>query len=354
MNKRINFIDIARGFAIIFIVLGHAITYSKHCEIIYKILCSFHVVLFFILSGYTFRFKENETFFSFIKRKFNRIMIPYFIWATLFLIPYMMFGKTIIEETGAKGNFNILRQLLKILYGNGNEQGLKQNTALWFLPALFSMEAIYYWIIKIVSRKKNYIKVFTLFLLLFISYVFNKYVKFVFPFGINTVIVLGIFFYIGYLLYAMCLLRKEKLFKIYYIIPIFIFGIIAALTNEQISAVNYRYGNLFLCIISGICLSLVVMYISYIINKNRLFEYIGKNTMCILIFHKLIVLIFQTKLGEISKILKDSNCLFELGICIIVLAMSIISSIIISKCINKTKIIIQKQIKFIINKDERR
>lgn len=335
MDKRVEFIDIARGFAIIFIVCGHTITYSSHCDLIYKILCGFHVVLFFILSGYTFKIKEDETFLKFVEKKFKRIMIPYFIWAILFLIPFFIFGEKVSNTLGAKANFELGNQLFNVLYGNGNSQALKQNTALWFLPALFSMEFIYYWIIRLIRKKSNLVKILMIIPLLLIAFIANSYLKFVFPWGINTVLVLGIFFYIGYLFKDFKMFSKEKLFNIYYIVPLLLIGIVAALLNDKVSAVNYRYGNLSLALISGLCLSIVIIYISFLINKNSVLEYIEKNTMDILIFHKLFILVCQTKLGIISELMKDSNILIEMLICILVIILSIIFSLIMAMILRK-------------------
>lgn len=342
MEKRINFIDIARGFAIIFIVCGHTITYSSHCDLIYKILCGFHVVLFFILSGYTFKINENKTFFKFVKKKFKRIMIPYFIWATLFLIPFFIFGQEVSSNLGAKANFELGNQLFNVLYGNGNNQALKQNTALWFLPALFSMEIIYYWIIKLIRKKSNLVKTLILIPLLIIGFLTYLYLKFILPWGLNTALVLGAFFYIGYLFKEFKIYTQEKLFKIYYIVPLLLIGIVAALLNDKISAVNYRYGYLSLLLISGICLSTVVIYISFLINKNRILEYIGKNTMDILIFHKLFILVCQTKLGPISELMKNSNILIEMIMGILVITLSIIFSLIIAIALRKIKLFLKK------------
>lgn len=328
MNKRINYIDIAKCFAIFFIVLGHIITYSTHCDqTIYKVICGFHVVLFFILSGYTF--STNDNYIKFSINKFKRIMIPYFVWALLFLVPYMFFGKDIANTNGVEANFTLDKMLFNILYGNGNIQALKQNTALWFLPALFSMEMIYYWLIKFTNNKKHYIKILSLALLFIIAIVYNSYITFVFPWGINTVIELGIFFYIGYLFRQYDLLNKKKIFNNISIVLLLGIGILISLTNIKVSAVNYRYGNLVLYIISGLSLSVVIMYISKLINKNKILEFIGKNTMSILIFHKLPIILFQTRIKFLSNMLKDSNIFLELGIGIIVSIISILLSIII-------------------------
>lgn len=156
MQKRIPFIDIARAFAIILIVVGHVIVHSQHLGSIYKLIYSFHVVLFFIISGFTFKIKENEKFLNFFKKKFLRIMVPYFVWALAFLIPYMIFGKGVGNNLGITSSFNLKTMLINIIYGNGNLEALKQNTPLWFLPALFSMEIIYYFVIKFSDKSAVY------------------------------------------------------------------------------------------------------------------------------------------------------------------------------------------------------
>lgn len=335
-KKRITWIDIARAFAIILIVLGHTLIHSAHCKLIVKFIYSFHVVLFFIISGYTFKIQNKESFLDFSKKKFLRIMIPYFIWATLFLIPYMLFGNKVGETLNTTQSFNLKNQLINILYGNGVNSALKQNSSLWFLPALFSMEILYYFIIKMINKRKK-LEIPILLLVIIISYITNIALKIQLPWGINTSLVGGVFFYIGYLLKNKNLLIKDSiLLKPVNMIIVFILGTIACFKNKEIvSFIDYKYGFLTLALISGICLSIFVIYISIILNKNKVLEYIGKNTIGILIFHKLIILLFQAKMGIISKMLKDSNVLIELTLSLLIVIISIIFSLIITKIIRK-------------------
>lgn len=334
MDKRVNFIDIARAFAIIFIVFGHTFVHSEHCSLVFKFLYSFHVVLFFILSGYTFKLKK-ESFLNFVKNKFIRIMIPYFIWAVLFLVPYMLFGGSVGASIGTESSFDLKTQLLNTLYGNGNLETLKQNSPLWFLPALFTIEVIYYSVIKLVQKYNRY-SILILIPLVAISYVTNLFLPIALPWGINTALVLGVFFYIGYLFNTYKVFDKSsKLWKIYYILPILVVGLLACYLNTKaVSCINYDYGYLTLALISGFCLSIVFIYISYLINKNRLLEYIGKNTMGILIFHKLIIVVFQTKLGVVSALLKSSNIFIELSISTLV-ALTIACSLVATEVVRK-------------------
>ncbi len=209
-KKRLCYVDIARAFAIISIVLGHTIVHSEHLGTLFKLLYSFHIALFFMISGFIFKIKDNESFLSFFKRKFLRIMIPYFIWALAFLIPYMLFGGSIGNKLDVPSSFNLKTMLFNTLYGNGNMNALKQNTALWFLPALFSMEIIYYFIIKFLKKHNDVkIKVFVPIIIVagFLSDIFlNKFI--ILPFGINTVLNIGVFFYVGYLLKEFNIIEK--------------------------------------------------------------------------------------------------------------------------------------------------
>ena len=333
MQKRINYIDIARGFAIIFIVLGHACSYSEHIDSIHKLVNSFHVALFFILSGYIFKIKENQNFIQFFKNKFFRIMVPYFIWSFLFLIPYMLLEGNVASNLDKSTAFDIKKSIIGIFYGIGKDNLLKQNSPLWFLPALFSMNIIYYFIIKL--QIKN--KLLMLIPLTIIAYISVYYLKINLPLGLNTVLNLGLFFYIGFLLKEYNVLNKDNiLFKWYTIIFLIIIGLISCFLNkETVSHMHYKYGYFTLTILSTLTFSFITIYISMLINKNKVLEYIGKNTLGILIFHKLIILIFQTKLGIITELLKNSNTVIELLISLFIVLVSIVFSLVITEILRK-------------------
>ena len=68
-KKQIEWINILRGFAIILIVLGHAIGYSKKLNILTIYLSSFYVPLFFFISGYLHNEDNQEKLNVFCKRK---------------------------------------------------------------------------------------------------------------------------------------------------------------------------------------------------------------------------------------------------------------------------------------------
>ena len=328
MKKRLNYIDIAKCIAIICIVLSHTVGYSTHLQPFRNFLYSFHVALFFMISG--FLFNTNKKTFEFIKNKFIRIMIPYFIWGILFLIPYMLFSSGIKNTLNINAISDIKELLFNTFYGNGNDFHLKQNSALWFLPALFTMEVIYYFIIKLVNKHPK-LDLIALPIILLVNIITSTKLTFIFPWGLNTTLNISIYFYLGYLINKYKILEKIK--------PIFIpvlliLGFIGFIFNTQkITYMNYGYGIIYLAMLSGICFSVAILLISKLINKNRILEYIGQNTMGILIFHKIVLLLFQSKLGIISTKLINSSAYIELPIAIICVILSVIVSLIITKII---------------------
>lgn len=338
-SKRLKYIDIARGIAMFLIVLGHAISAtSGHAYPIFRILYFINVPVFFVLSGYLFQIKEKESFFEFLKHKFLRIMLPYFFWALIFLVPYFIFGYDVANQFSRKSSFDIWQQIGNVFYGNGVNNALKQNGPLWFLPALFTMEVLFYYIISFAKKKKTEIIVFIATLLIgFLCTLFAK--SFYLPWGINSALTIGCFFYFGYLLKKWQIFNqlKTKNIKVFvFIICVLLCGLAICLNEpSSVGWQNYKYLNYFLTIIAGISSASAIFLISRWINKNRIIECVGNNTMSILIFHKILIVIAQTKLGIISKLLMDSNMALELCFSIIASIIAIIVSIIIGSFLRK-------------------
>ncbi len=87
--KRINFIDSLKGLAILFVVWGHSIQYLRdgsdffHNPII-EFLYSFHLPLFFMISGFFFNSSIKLNFKEFLYKKSIQLLLPCLIWAILF------------------------------------------------------------------------------------------------------------------------------------------------------------------------------------------------------------------------------------------------------------------------------
>ena len=82
MNKRVEWIDIAKGYGILFVIIGHL--YLQDSFLTTQIY-TFHMPLFFFLSGYVFSAKKYN-FNEFIKRKAKTILVPYFALGVCMII----------------------------------------------------------------------------------------------------------------------------------------------------------------------------------------------------------------------------------------------------------------------------
>lgn len=122
--KRIDYLDYSKGISIILVVLGHILSKGNIKTYIY----SFHMALFFIVSGYLFNCSKIISFKDFIHKRINGILIPYCTFSIINVLGYyILSGLSFI---------NLKNNLLDSIkfYGIG---------ALWFLPVLFISESIF-------------------------------------------------------------------------------------------------------------------------------------------------------------------------------------------------------------------
>ena len=124
-KKRIEIIDVAKCIAIFMVVLGHSATNSEllnNPPLLFRILYSIHMPLFFFLSGLSISPKTLKNWGEwrfFLRKTVLTIAIPYLIWALVFC------------------NFSF-ENLGWILYGSWIGLGKTGTvTSLWYLACLF-------------------------------------------------------------------------------------------------------------------------------------------------------------------------------------------------------------------------
>ena len=97
--KRDTTISIAKGIAIILMVIAHAEAPGWLCKFIFE----FHMPLFFITAGYFFSTKYLHDEATFVKKRIKGLYVPFVKWAVFFLIIHnWMFDIGILNE--AYGN----------------------------------------------------------------------------------------------------------------------------------------------------------------------------------------------------------------------------------------------------------
>ena len=338
-KERIYWIDVAKIIAMFFIVLSHTIAYSEQLQWLYKYVSSFHVVLFFMMSGLTFSISRYKNYKEFFIKKLKTIMVPYFVFAVLFLIPLYMFGNDTAKELGRTNiNFGITKSIVGIFYGNGHDNYLRQNSALWFLPCLFVVENIFYFIEKIKSNKRY---LFAMIASLFIGALDYYFLPIRLPWGMDIAFVMVFFFALGKILMNSMSQRTNTILndskpQLIMAVCFVAIGLVLQNLNDRVVYMHNKYGNYAIFIVSATFSAVGYLYIIRNIPKIKMLQYAGQRTMSILIFHKLIVVLFQTKIKPIADLLnKNPNWFIELLIALFVVIISIAICLIAEKIVDK-------------------
>ena len=127
-KQRLDWLDIAKGIAILLVIVGHTV---NNPSIIRQVIFSFHMPLFFILAGYTFRIKPWG---ELLKTSAMRLLVPYFLVALSWWIPYSLANSELVDGSSLAAGLGI------ILFASGTyvpSFGFDAVGMSWFLMALF-------------------------------------------------------------------------------------------------------------------------------------------------------------------------------------------------------------------------
>lgn len=125
-------VSIAKGIGIILVVIGHSGAPSFITNFIY----SFHMPLFFLLSGYFFKeISSWDQYSHFIIRRIKGLWIPYVLYCIPFLLLHNMLAPLGFDSGTLYEPSDYLSHFMKLLLFKGEPSGYFP--AFWFLRALF-------------------------------------------------------------------------------------------------------------------------------------------------------------------------------------------------------------------------
>lgn len=139
MTKRINFISVLQGWAILCVVLGHAPLFALAKEhtsyslAIYKAVYMFHMPLFFFISGMLFRLgrlSRGTSFLQNLKDKLFRLGCPLVTFTLLAFIAKSVFANE-VDRAATLSMHNFLMAIVEPANGPLNE--------MWFIITLFCL-----------------------------------------------------------------------------------------------------------------------------------------------------------------------------------------------------------------------
>lgn len=136
-NKREPYIDIVKGLSIICIVMLHYENATLFPNCINKFIGSFMITAFYVTSGWVSAMNPTQrTMRELIRKRWKQLGVPYLWWTALILVfDFVLFA------FGYYDTYFIGREIYKAIT-------LRGIGTLWFLPALYGGEIIWYWIKK--------------------------------------------------------------------------------------------------------------------------------------------------------------------------------------------------------------
>ncbi len=272
-TKYLTWVDDAKGFAIILVVLGHVILnlsssgYLKNDFLIgvKNWIYEFHMPLFFFLSGLLVSKYLGNSISSLAKmleRRIISLVVPYISFSILYLAMKCLFS-------GA-GAVLHKASMYEALYLYKNPIG-----EYWFLYALILFNVIFILIALIRHRIYSVIAMIAIALLFFFIDIFHlNAIEWI---GIKRAIPFAMFFFIGVMSFNCVHLCKRKKF-IMVLLPIIIY-------LEILSVNSSVYGRfLSLLYIAFFCVFFNILQIKSL-------EYLGKNSLVIYLFHPFFVVL---------------------------------------------------------------
>lgn len=291
MTARLVEIDVAKGIGILLVVFGHSWIVGHEIGQLYYVIYSFHVPLFFFLSGVVFN--PNQSLKYLIISKTDSLIKPY--WATLLLIAplYILFKKIPVST-----------YLLGAGYGNGTTVVW---APLWFLPHLWALNIFSWTFIRLtnIHRQKGLLKIVMLVALLATGYYVLKWLesnphitsgapvvvdwgKSLYPglpLSMDIILVSAFYFTLGFL-------SKSKLIDVNEVRLLFLlvgFVLIHLFSVVYVDLNIRKYDGLVWTTLTALVGIYLVLGLSKLLSQykvpSRFLSYIGTASLIILIFH---------------------------------------------------------------------
>lgn len=274
ITKRENYLDIAKGIGIFLVVFAHTYRGYDLKVVIY----SFHMPLFFFISGMFFDENKFYTINKFLNSKFKTLILPYI---TFYLISFI-YWILIERHIRPGGDIPYIRPLIGFVYGTDYKDFMYPNGALWFLIALFCCEFILYLMLR--YNKGLSWRLIITFLVGLIGYILSLYDLIPLPFSLSSTFMAFVFVSLGFLLKNKSKIIKDTSNLTLLIIFTFFFAIIIIASNYNgMIDMDYRqYQNPAIFILIAMVGIYATLIFSKIIKKNRYFQYWGVNTLIIM------------------------------------------------------------------------
>ena len=275
-NKRLLYIDYAKGIGILFMLLQHSIPQHNNIRLLIQAFC---MPLFFVVGGYLWNYKEiiGKTIClskGHIINRIHQLGIPYLIACGVLALFYELLSIV-------AGGHSILHSTIRIVTLQGID-------SMWFLPVYFFSEILFLAIIGL--RHREFALFYFVATLLFLHLIV-KYEGSPWPFALIEKSLLGSLYFIGGYVIAKYEIWQYKIL----LLLLFVLGLIGSFINGFASFAELHIPSLYL--FNGIVLSFAVIALSKIlVSNNVVSDFVlnfGRETLIVLCSNNLFIEIIR-------------------------------------------------------------
>ena len=296
MSKRLDYIDVAKALAMILVIIAHGMSSNTLGMIFLGIVYSFHMPLFFMCSGITY--KESTTFNEWKDNSVKSLKRLYCPAIVLFLIKTVYSFYRENKAYNVKEVLSIIKSLIWASGGNISVGGVDYISIgmMWFLVA-FCIGRILF---DIIIMKYEALSVWIISMFGMIGVIAGN--VYPMPMCLDVSLAIMPLFYVGYMMkktgFANRILIQPLALKLFNLMKFSILWIIVIVLTRHnwmdwiylnISARRYPFFPL--CYVGAVFGTITMFYISslfiYVKHINSLISFFGKNTVIILYVHYL-------------------------------------------------------------------
>lgn len=279
-KQRVLWIDQLRGIAIFLVILGHVELPDKINGLIY----SFHMPLFFIITGLTMKNKKllQINMKKYVISQIKHLLIPYF-WMSFMMYPLWYLVSCYWEE-----NSVTVPQVLKGIFLGNSLICVSTSNALWFVLVLFLAKILYAILCKLTNGNRRKLR-----MLVILSAVLGLAEQGkIRIWHWNVVFTAVVFIYLGncmmqwYQKDGKTILQNLKKRKFCLLLAVLLLiGIMSAYLNGRVSMNRNTFGNSIVLFyitaiaFSSVCMLSVIRILPAKAYSKSVIVYIGKNTL---------------------------------------------------------------------------
>ena len=306
LDGRIKWVDTAKALGVFLVFWGHLLyDGSSVGGVINRAIYSFHMPMFFILSGFVAK-QTSIPLKEFIKNKFRRILLPAIL---LYLLTMPLYFLTLNYSTASLKSI-----IIQIFYLYGS---CAYNRPIWFFICMFQVLVVAR-MINLTALNNRWLVVVIFLSLLFSYYSYSSGIKYFSILGFDKTLLALFFYSVGVFLKR---LEYVNYIKVIGLISIPIWLVPGLIINDKVGMYGMHLDNYWCFIVSSIAGSLVFFALCTLLDKfGRLRKY-ANWTIFIIGTHYLLVRGFRS-LAIISSF-EETITYDVLSLCFVIIMMAV-------------------------------